>query len=433
MNRGMNILLIGKGGREHALAWAIAKSPLTHHIYIAPGNPGTAALGENIGIDTKNFEQVLEFIETRKIDLTVVGPEQPLVDGIADYLAERGHDVFGPSAAAAQLEGSKSFAKQIMRKYGVPTATFMVFEKNEFDKASDYIDSYEHYPLVVKADGLAGGKGVFICHDTKEAHHFLTTLKEDKQFAVAGQKIVFEEYLEGEEASVFVISDGTHIQFLADAQDHKPVGEGDKGLNTGGMGAFSPATVMTDELRNQVMDRIARPVISAMRDEGMPYKGILYCGLMITGDGPKVIEFNCRFGDPECQVIMPRLKTDLVRLMLLAVNGRLDHLQIDFDDAYCCCVILASDGYPGKYEKGKIITGLADMDQTFPVFHSGTAMNGEQIVTDGGRVLGIVGSGKTLKDAIAVSYDRAGKIKFDRMYYRKDIGQKGLKYVADEI
>lgn len=430
MSEGKNILLIGKGGREHALAWAISKSPLTRTLYIAPGNPGTEPLGENMNLDTGDFEQVLDFINSHDVDLTVVGPEQPLVDGITDYLSEKGHYVFGPSAAASRLEGSKSFAKRIMKQNGVPTADYSVFGKNEFEKALTYIDSYENYPLVIKADGLAGGKGVFICHDKMEAHRYLKTLRDDAIFAEAGQKLVFEEFLEGEEASVFVISDGEHIRFLADAQDHKPIGEGDTGLNTGGMGAFSPATVMTDDLRKEVMEKIAQPVISAMRNEGTPYRGVLYCGLMITDHGPKVIEFNCRFGDPECQAIVPRMKTDLVRLMLMTENNELDRLEVQLDDAYCCCVMLVSEGYPGSYEKGKTIHGLSEIDDAFPVFHSGTSRKGSDVVTAGGRVLGIVGSGKTLQEAIDTAYRRAGKIDFEKMYYRKDIGRKGLKYVS---
>lgn len=424
-----NILLIGKGGREHALAWAIRNSPATDQLYVAPGNPGIGLVGNNVQLDISNFEQIAEFIEANGIDLTVIGPEQPLVDGIADYLEERGHPVFGPSAAAAQLEGSKGFAKNIMQKYGIPTASYVIFGKDEFGKAEAYIDSYEHFPIVIKADGLAGGKGVFICHGKDEANRYLKTLRDDPQFSEAGQTLVFEEFMKGEEASVFVISDGENIHFLADAQDHKPVGEGDTGLNTGGMGAFSPATVMTDTLRDEVMNKIARPVISAMKKEGIPYKGVLYCGLMITGEGPKVVEFNCRFGDPECQAMMPRLKTDIVQLMLLTASGKLDQLKVELDDGYCCCVILASDGYPGSYEKGKVIEGLNKIEEPALAFHSGTAEEGAHIVTSGGRVLGIVGSGKTLHEAIDEAYRQVGKIHFDKMYFRRDIGKKGLKYI----
>jgi len=431
MSEKKNILLIGKGGREHALAWAIHRSPLVNQLYIAPGNPGTAQCGTNVVLPMDDFSVISEFIEEHDIELTVVGPEKPLVDGIVDYLEAKNHPVFGPNKLAAQLEGSKSFAKNVMQKFNVPTAGFESFGSDEWDKIDSYIKEKNKFPIVIKADGLAAGKGVFICKDQNEADKRLKRMREDPSLRKASQTIVVEEYMEGEEVSVFAISDGAHVRILSQAQDHKRIGEGDTGLNTGGMGAYGPAPVLDEDGLQNVYDSIVRPVIEGMAKEGMPYKGVLYCGLMITDEGPKVVEFNCRFGDPECQVLMPRLKTDLVQIMLLTESGELDQIEIEQNDNYYCCVVLASGGYPGSYEKGKVIKGLDLVSSDTIVFHSGTAIKADKLVTDGGRVLGIVGSGDTLKDAIDNTYKELKTISFDKMYYRRDIGQKGLHHLTD--
>jgi phosphoribosylamine--glycine ligase len=424
-----NILLIGKGGREHALAWKIHKSPLIRNLYIAPGNPGTALCGMNVDVAMDDFTAIESFINEHDIDLTVVGPEQPLVDGIADFLEAKNHAVFGPSKVAAQLEGSKSFAKNVMQKYNIPTALFETFGNDEWDKIEHYVKDQNKYPVVLKADGLAAGKGVFICQNEAEVVSRLKTMKEDSTLRSASKTIVVEEFMEGEEVSVFAVSDGAHVRILSHAQDHKRIGEGDTGLNTGGMGAYSPAPVLDEDGLMEVYETIARPTIEGMAKEGMPYKGVLYCGLMMTDEGPKVVEYNCRFGDPECQVLMPRLKTDLVQLMLLTVSGELDQIEIEQSDDYHCCVVLVSGGYPGSYDKGKVIKGVELVSDDTLIFHSGTGMNGEDLVTAGGRVLGIVGSGDTLASAIEKTYDEIDKISFDKMYYRHDIGSKGLKHL----
>ncbi|HKJ45738.1 MAG TPA: phosphoribosylamine--glycine ligase [Balneolales bacterium] len=424
-----NILLIGKGGREHALAWKIHKSPLVRNLYIAPGNPGTALCGMNVDLAMDDFAAIESFINKYNIDLTVVGPEQPLVDGIVDFLEAKNHVVFGPSKVAAQLEGSKSFAKNVMQKYDIPTALFETFGNDEWDKIEQYIKEQNKYPIVLKADGLAGGKGVFICQNEEEVVSRLKTMKEDSTLRSASNTIVVEEFMEGEEVSVFAVSDGAHVRILSHAQDHKRIGEGDTGLNTGGMGAYSPAPVLDEDGLKVVYDTIVRPTIEGMAKEGMPYKGVLYCGLMMTDEGPKVVEYNCRFGDPECQVLMPRLKTDLVQLMLLTVSGELEQIEIEQSVDYQCCVVLVSGGYPGSYDKGKVIKGVELVSDDTLIFHSGTGMNGEDLVTAGGRVLGIVGSGDTLAVAIEKTYDEIDKISFDKMYYRHDIGSKGLKHL----
>jgi len=424
-----NVLLLGSGGREHALAWGISKSNLLDALYIAPGNPGTAELGENVELSLSDFEAIAEFVDENDIDLTVVGPEKPLVGGITDFLEERGHKVFGPSKVAAQLEGSKSFAKEFMLKHGIPTASYVTFDHDEFDKAATHIERQNEYPVVLKADGLAGGKGVFICDSEKEVFERLELLHEDAKLSKAASSLVVEDYMEGEEASVFVISDGKTAKIIHNAQDHKRIGEGDTGLNTGGMGAYCPAPVMTDQMLKRVEREIIMPTISGMLLDENPYKGILYLGLMITQDGPKVVEYNCRFGDPECQPIVPSLKTDLLDLMMATVKGELDSRDIELDERYRCCVVMASKGYPKEYEKGKVITGFDDLEEEAIVFHSGTAMKDGELVTDGGRVLSVVCPGETLMEAIKATYRQIEKISFDKAYYRSDIGKKGLKHL----
>lgn len=421
------VLLLGSGGREHALAWAISQSPLLDELYIAPGNPGTAKVGTNVELNIGDFEAVWTFIQNEGIDLTVVGPEQPLVDGIANFLESKEHPVFGPKLQAAMLEGSKEFAKEFMKRNQIPTAAYAVFEQEDFDDAADYIRKENKYPVVLKADGLAGGKGVFIPETEAEAMEVLEELKNSASLKEAASKLVVEEFMVGEEASVFAISDGDSYKVIGNAQDHKRIGEGDTGLNTGGMGAYSPAPVVTDEIMSRVEAEIIEPSISGMKAEGNPYAGILYCGLMITEEGPKVVEYNCRFGDPECQVILPRLRSDMLEIILACTKSELAETDIEFDDEYKCCVVLASGGYPESYEKGKVITGLDDIEDAI-VFHAGTKTLNNEILTNGGRVLNVVGSGSSLASAIKTTYEEVRKIDFDKAYYRSDIGAKGLKH-----
>jgi len=423
-----NVLLLGGGGREHALAWGMAKSSMLDELFIAPGNPGTAQHGKNVSLDTKNFEEILAFIEEQHIHLTVAGPEQPLVEGIADFLEEKGHKVFGPKKAAAMLEGSKEFAKQFMKRHDIPTADFEVFEQQNFDDAEAFIKENNQYPVVLKADGLAGGKGVFICESEEDAVRCLNELKKNP-FGGAANRLVIEEFMQGEEASVFAICDGQEYKIIGNAQDHKRIGEGDTGLNTGGMGAYSPAPVVTEAVLNEVEQKIIGPVIQGMKEEGNSYQGILYCGLMITEEGPKVVEFNCRFGDPECQVIVPALKSDLLALLLAAVEGEIANTSIDFDERHYCCVVMASEGYPKSYEKGKKISGIEEISDGL-VFHAGTHISNGSLITNGGRVLSVVGGGDTLTSAIQHTYRQLDLISFENAYFRRDIGAKGLKHVS---
>ncbi|MDX1586447.1 MAG: phosphoribosylamine--glycine ligase [Balneolaceae bacterium] len=428
----MNVLLLGSGGREHALAWCINKSDKLDDLYIAPGNPGTAEVGTNVDLSLADFEAILNFIEDKEIELTVVGPEKPLVDGIVDYLEDKGHKVFGPSKQAAQLEGSKKFAKEFMKKNRIPTADYETFTQDEYDEAFEYIRDRDEYPVVLKADGLAGGKGVFICETEESVEQRLNQLKEDSKLSDAAETLVVEEFMKGEEASVFVLSDGQTAKVIHNAQDHKRIGEGDTGLNTGGMGAYCPAPVVTNEMRHRIEKEIVLPTISAMLLDDMPYKGILYCGLMITDKGPRVVEFNCRFGDPECQAVVPSLKSDLLELMDAASSGELAGHEIELDDLYRCCVVLASEGYPKTYETGKVIEGLDRISEDTNIFHAGTVSKDGQLLTDGGRVLSIVGAGETLQEAIKNTYAEVKKVSFENAYYRSDIGVKGLAHLDEE-
>lgn len=430
MDTAYNVLLIGSGGREHAIAWKLKRSSNLGKLFIAPGNPGTQELGLNIDLDTTNFAVVAAFCQEQNIDLVVVGPEVPLVNGITDYLEKENIKVFGPHKRAAKLEGSKEFAKEFMLKYRIPTADYAVFSSQDFDDALTFVQSKDSYPIVLKADGLAAGKGVFICNNEQEVIVKLNELKGENALGGAANKLVIEEFMEGEEASVFIISDGHSSHILHNAQDHKRIGEGDTGLNTGGMGAYSPAPLMTEELLERVKIEIAEPTITGMQLEEAAYHGILYVGLMITDQGPKVVEYNCRFGDPECQVILPSLENDFLELLVATTEQRLDEIKISLDDNYRCCVVLASSGYPGSYEKGKSIHGLSSVDEDALIFHAGTSFNGDNLVTSGGRVLNVVGSGKTLKDAIEHAYKNVENIHFDGCYYRRDIGAKGLQRVG---
>ncbi|WP_445664891.1 phosphoribosylamine--glycine ligase [Fodinibius sp. AD559] len=426
----MNVLLLGSGGREHAMAWSIAKSDQLDELFIAPGNPGTAQVGTNVDFNLSDFEAILTFIEENDIELTVVGPEKPLVDGVTDFLEDKGHKVFGPSKIAAKLEGSKKFANEFMKENRIPTADFQTYSRDEFDKALKVIKSKDEYPIVLKADGLAGGKGVFICESAEEVEKRMNELKEDERFEDAAQKLVVEEFLRGDEASVFVISDGKTAKILHYAQDHKRIGEGDTGLNTGGMGAYCPTPVIGNRMLQRVEKEIILPTISAMLLDENPYKGILYCGLMITEEGPKVVEFNCRLGDPEAQAILPSLRSDFLELMKAAVNEQLNTKEVKIDEKYRCCVVMASEGYPLDYEKGKEITGIDDVAEDALVFHAGTKAENSKIYSDGGRVLSVVGAGDSLQDSIKNTYKEVKKIDFENKYYRSDIGTKGLKFIG---
>ena len=422
----MKVLLIGSGGREHALAVKIKQSPRVGELYCAPGNPGIAELAECVNIAADNISALKDFALQNKIDLTVVGPEVPLTLGIVDEFTAVGLKIFGPSKAAAQLEGSKQFAKKIMKKYKIPTAKYEVFE--DAQKALEHV-YMSKFPVVIKADGLAAGKGVTVAISLVEAKRAINAALKDKVFGESGAQIVIEEFLAGEEASILAFCDGKHFIPMVTAQDHKAVYDGDKGPNTGGMGAYSPAPVVTKEILKQVNETIFQPMLDGMAAEGMPYKGVLYAGLMITADGPKVVEFNCRFGDPETQAVLPRLKTDIVDIFEACIAGRLDKQNIEWSDASAVCIVLAADGYPGSYEKGKEISGVDAvkvLPETF-VFHAGTANQDNKLVTAGGRVLGITALGADIKTAIKNAYKAAEQITFPGLHKRKDIGQKALQ------
>jgi len=427
----MKVLLLGSGGREHALAWALSQSPLCDTLYIAPGNPGTHACGVNVALNALDFEQVLEFIVDKEIGLTVVGPEQPLVAGITDFLEAKGHAVFGPSTIASQLEGSKQFAKDFMARHNIPTAAYKVFRGDYYAEALAYVDAQNQYPIVLKADGLAGGKGVLIPENREE---LLTGLEELRRGSLqaAAQTLIIEEFMPGEEASVFALCDGEHFEIMGTAQDHKRQLDGDKGPNTGGMGAYSPSPLLAEDRLNLVSETIIAPTIAGMAAEGNPYKGFLYVGLMITSTGPKVVEYNCRFGDPECQVVIPRLRSDLLTHLVQSTRGELQGKDIVFDQQYRTTVVLVSGGYPVSYDKGFPIFGLDELEKVddIQVFHAGTKELDGQLCTAGGRVLNVVGTGPTLQESISMAYKGLESISFEGMFYRKDIGAKGLNHVS---
>ena len=424
----MRLLLIGGGGREHALAWKLAQSPQVETIYAAPGNPGIALLDkcECIDLPLQELEKLADYAEANCIDLTVVGPEASLVEGIADVFKARGLALFGPSKAAAELEGSKAFSKQLMEKYGIPTAFFKVCEDIETAKA--YIKE-KGAPIVVKADGLAAGKGVVVAMTEAEAFAAVDDMMGDLKFGGAGARVVLEEFMEGEEASLLAFTDGDTIISMIAAQDHKRVNDNDEGPNTGGMGTYAPAPVMTDILRLKAVEKVLKPTIAAMRAEGRPYQGCLYAGLMINGDDIKVVEFNCRFGDPETQVIMPLLDGDLAEIMLCCATGTLSQADIGWHDKAAVCVVMASGGYPGSYKQGLPISGLeeAAVIEGVVVFHAGTKCADGQIVTAGGRVLGVTAVGKNIREAKDKAYEAAAKISFADAHYRQDIAWRALK------
>ncbi len=425
----MKILIIGSGGREHALAWKIKQSPRVQKIFCVPGNGGIAELAEcvNIPIDGKDgFLALLDFAGKEQIDLTVVGPEAALVAGIVDVFEKAGLKIFGPSQAAARLEGSKVFAKDFMHRFSIPTAFYRTFYSLE--EAKHFL-AHTHFPLVVKADGLAAGKGVVICQTQKQAEEALKQLIVEKLFKEAGQTVVIEEYLEGEEVSILAICDGENYLLLPSSQDHKRIFDDDLGPNTGGMGAYSPVPFVNDSLLKQIEARVIEPTVRGMRKEGSPFKGVLYAGLMLTMDGPKVLEFNARFGDPETQVLLPRLKSDLVEIMLASCEERLKTIRLEWDRRSCVCVVMSSGGYPGNFEVGKEILGLDPAGQIADVmvFHASTKRDGLTVMTGGGRVLGVTALGDGIEAAIKKVYSAVETISFDRCFFRRDIGAKALK------
>ena len=418
----MNILVIGSGGREHALYWKLSESPQTEQIYAIPGNPG---MGASAAIALEDHAAILRFVKEHEIGLVVVGPEVPLMNGLVDELEAAGIRAFGPRANAAEIEGSKSFAKNLMKKYGIPTARYEVFTAAELARA--YIRQ-EGAPIVVKADGLAAGKGVIVAMTEQEALDAVNAIMEDHSFGDAGARVVIEEFMEGEEASLLAFTDGTTIRPMISAQDHKRAYDGDRGPNTGGMGTYAPAPVMTPEMTERAVEEILKPTIAAMAKEGRVYRGCLYLGLMVTSDGPKVVEFNARFGDPETQVVLPLLDSDLVAIMCACADGTLADVPIRWKDGAAVCVVLASGGYPGHYDKGQEIHGLADAEAMGAlVFHAGTAMKAGKLVTNGGRVLGVVGRGADISSAVDAAYAAATKISFKDAYYRKDIAHRALE------
>lgn len=423
-NPHMNILVIGNGGREHALVWKIARSKKVSGIFCANGNPGTAECAENVPVRPDDLGAVLDVIHARRIDLTVVGPELPLVLGLVDVLEAAGCAVFGPTRGAARLEGSKVFSKRLMKKYGIPTAGFEVFENAT--TASEYILK-RNAPCVVKADGLAAGKGAIVCPTVDEALAAVQSIMGDRNFGSAGDQVVIEDLMAGEEASLFAITDGRDYVMLPAAQDHKRAGDGDTGKNTGGMGAYAPAPVVTEALMDEARRTIIEPTIAAMINEGHPYRGVLYCGLMLTADGPRVVEFNCRFGDPECQVLMPLIASDIVDLFMAVAERRLKNFRLEILPRSAACVVMASGGYPGAFQKGKTIRGLEKARECGAwVFHAGTARHEGSLVTAGGRVLGVTASADGLEDALAVAYRGVSAIDFDQKHFRTDIGHRAL-------
>ncbi len=425
MSKGMNVLLIGSGGREHSIAWKLAQSKNISKLYIAPGNAGTAKCGENIPIGATDIDKLLDFAKQKAIELVVVGPEDLLAAGVVDAFEAAGIKAFGPSKEAARLEADKAFAKQLMRSAAISTAEGRIFDR--FKDAKVYIASRDE-AVVVKAAGLAKGKGVFVCDDPADGILAAEKIMCDNIFGPAGDRIIVEDKLLGEEASILAFVDGRNIYVMESSQDHKPIGDGDTGPNTGGMGAYSPAPVVTEEMMNQISREILVPVVDAMFRNGTPYKGVLYAGLMIIPGGPRVLEFNVRFGDPETQPILMRLKSDLLEVLLAVCNGTLDQVTLEWDQRPAVCVVMASGGYPGDYEKGKRITGLDETEQMedIVVFHAGTKSQDGDIVTNGGRVLGVTALGETIADAKKRAYEAVDMIKFDSAYCRRDIADKAI-------
>ncbi|HIE03980.1 MAG TPA: phosphoribosylamine--glycine ligase [Candidatus Latescibacteria bacterium] len=425
----MKVLVVGGGGREHVLVWKVLQSPQVDQVVAAPGNAGIGEVAECADVEAEDIDGLLRLAEREKVDLTIVGPEAPLALGIVDRFRDAGLKIFGPTKEAAKIESSKVFAKELMAKHGIPTARFEVFD--DPNRARDYIWK-AGTPIVVKADGLAAGKGSIVCKSLDEAYGAVERIMEKKEFGDAGNLMVVEEMLVGEEASILAITDGKAIKPLLPSQDHKPVYDGDRGPNTGGMGAYAPAPVVTDEVARTVMERILRPAVEGMAKEGTEYRGVLYAGLMITGEGPKVLEFNCRFGDPESQAVLPLFEGDLVDVLEATIEGELEEVEVRNSQGAAVCVVLASGGYPGKYEKGKVIEGLdelQDMEEVL-VFHAGTARRDGRLVTNGGRVLGVTALGPDIPRAIERAYEAVAKVHFEGMHYRRDIGRKALGHLG---
>lgn len=418
----MNVLLIGGGGREHAIAACIRKNPKVEHLYCAPGNAGIAQLAECFPIGVMEFDRLLDLAKEKDVDFVIVAPDDPLAAGLVDVFEEAGIRAFGPRKNAAILEGSKAFSKDLMKKYGIPTAAYENFD--DADKAREYLKDAK-YPIVLKADGLALGKGVLICNTREEAMDGVREIMEDKKFGTAGARMVIEEFMTGREVSVLTFTDGRTLRVMSSAQDHKRAKDNDEGLNTGGMGTFSPSPFFTEEIAKECMEKIFRPTVDAMRSEGREFKGVIFFGLMLTEDGPKVLEYNARFGDPEAQVVLPRMKNDLLEVMEACVDGTLDRIDLQFEDNAAVCVVLASDGYPLSYEKGFEIRGLEKFEgrDDYFCFHAGTRADGDRVLTNGGRVLGVTATGADLKEARKKAYEATEWVEFSNKYMRHDIGK----------
>ncbi len=423
----MNVLLIGSGGREHAIAWKLKQSKKLKNLYIAPGNAGTALCGKNVDISDTDIPGLIKFAKEKSIDLVVVGPEDPLAMGLVDLLEAEGIKAFGPSGGAAQLEADKAFSKQMMRSSAVSTAEGRVFDR--FSEAKAYIASRDE-PVVIKAAGLAKGKGVIVCDEPSDGINAAEKIMVDRIFGDAGNQLVVEDKLLGEEASILAfVDDNKNIYVMESSQDHKPIGDGDTGPNTGGMGAYSPAPIVTDKLMSKINREVLVPIVDGMNRNETPYKGVLYAGLMMTSGGPRVLEFNVRFGDPETQPILMRLKSDLLDVFLAVCDGQLDKITLEWDPRPAVCVVMASDGYPGDYAKSKIIKGIEEAEalSDVKVFHAGTCFSGDQVITNGGRVLGVTAMGNTVAEAKQKAYEAVDRIQFDGAYCRRDIADKAIK------
>jgi phosphoribosylamine--glycine ligase len=427
----MRILVVGSGGREHAIVWSLSRSSGEHQLYCAPGNPGTAALARNVSIAADRVPELVDFAVSGGIELCIVGPEVPLVLGLADRLRDAGVLVVGPSAAAARLEGSKAFSKAFMQRHDIPTAAYRTFQGSEHEQALAYVRE-AGAPIVIKASGLAAGKGAVVCMTLAEAEEALSAMMQDQVFGDAASEVVVEEFMAGEEASLFALCDGSDYVLLSPAQDHKRIGEGDTGPNTGGMGAYCPAPVLSDALLSVACSTVIEPTLAGMREEGHPYSGILYVGLMLTADGPKVVEYNCRLGDPETQPVLMLLESDAAELFTAAAAGELKAFDVQVANDSAACVVLASEGYPGSYPKGRHISGVdaASALAGVEVFQAGTTSTAEGLVTSGGRVMAVTARAPELKEALAKCYEAVQLISFEGMQYRRDIGKKGLAHLA---
>ncbi len=426
----MKTAIIGSGGREHALGYFISRDPLNEAVYFIPGNGGTVNAGINVNINPKDTGLLIEFLKGEQIGFVVIGPEEPLVNGLADLLRENGITVFGPSAEAARIESEKSFAKSLMSKYGVPTAAYKEFTSAEYAECKEYVNNHG-LPLVIKADGLAAGKGVFVCHQPEETVKALRLIFEDRIFGDSGNRVLVEEFMEGEEISVFAVSDGKDYVILPPAQDHKRIGDGDTGDNTGGMGAYAPAPQVDKELMLHIENEIIRPMIRGMAADSVPFTGCLYCGLMLTESGPRVVEFNCRFGDPETQVVLAVLEGSLLKLLYSAASGNVNKTAVKHLKRAAVCVIAASSGYPWSFKKGFSIKGLDGISENSIVFHAGTALAGDTIISSGGRVFAMttISENGDLRDAVSKCYEDMNLVCFDNIYYRKDIAKKAFRYL----